>query len=268
MRSTCKAIERRARGVMPTRPRRNGESGFTLLELIVVVVIIAILASISVPIYLGVRKKAWNTATLSDVKNLSMIVETAAVDLGGDLPSSFEIAPQEDSQTVDISAMQSAQGMTSDMDVEVTLSADVSLCYTPNTRTVDKDGNRLGYTGRTSQNGAGYSNTHSYYIYGTNENNLDVYYMYDSSTGSLTKQENPQKISASSVSHVTGKTVATQTVRQRYRRGGRWYYRYKTVQVESFQVTYCDIETAYGLHDAADASWDRKDGWEGRNPLS
>ena len=67
MKSVRNALNRRAKG----------EKGFTLVELLVVVIIIGILSSVAVPIYLNQRKAAWNSTIQSDVKNASLVVETA-----------------------------------------------------------------------------------------------------------------------------------------------------------------------------------------------
>jgi len=51
------------------KSRRDGEEGFTLIELMVVVLIIAILIAIAIPTFLGARERAQNRAAQSDLRN-------------------------------------------------------------------------------------------------------------------------------------------------------------------------------------------------------
>jgi type IV pilus assembly protein PilA len=51
------------------RARRDGEEGFTLIELMVVVLIIAILIAIAIPTFLGAKSRAQDKAAQSNVRN-------------------------------------------------------------------------------------------------------------------------------------------------------------------------------------------------------
>ena len=163
------------RGVYQSlRRRASGQSGFTLIELLVVVIIIGILASISVPIYHQVRVAAWNSAAESDLKHASDDIENASVELGGKLPPNFMIgaSPKGQKQTIARNVKYGYGTEVTNTQTQVTLSPDVSLCYTT----------------------TGTGNT--YRIYTTNSNNLSVYYVYDSATGQIQQKNNPDKIAA------------------------------------------------------------------------
>ena len=64
---------------MLTRLTKRDE-GFTLIELMIVIAIIGILAAIAIPQFSAYRKRSYNSASQSDVRNLATAQEAYFVD--------------------------------------------------------------------------------------------------------------------------------------------------------------------------------------------
>ena len=62
---------------------RKSQKGFTLIELLIVVAIIGILAAIAIPQFAAYRQKAYNSAAMSDVRNIKTGMEAFSADSAG-----------------------------------------------------------------------------------------------------------------------------------------------------------------------------------------
>lgn len=61
---------------MPRPHHGRNDGGFTLIELLVVIIVIGILAAIAMPVFLNQRKKAQGATLKSELRNVSVVVES------------------------------------------------------------------------------------------------------------------------------------------------------------------------------------------------
>lgn len=64
-------------------PKKDGQKGFTLLELMIVIAIIGILAAIAIPQFITYRQKGYNTEAKAELKNLYTSCQAYFVDNPG-----------------------------------------------------------------------------------------------------------------------------------------------------------------------------------------
>ncbi len=67
--------------------KTKSSSAFTLIELLIVIAIIAILASIALPAFIGVQRRAKQTKDLSNGKQIAIALRQFALDNNGDFPN-------------------------------------------------------------------------------------------------------------------------------------------------------------------------------------
>ncbi len=115
---------------MLTRINRRLEErdeGFTLIELLVVIIIIGILAAIAIPVFLSQRKKGYDAAAKSDLRNLATLEETWLTDHSAYNADASTLPDYKRSNGVKVATRVSGDGQTFCLETYNTLSASPGL---------------------------------------------------------------------------------------------------------------------------------------------
>jgi prepilin-type N-terminal cleavage/methylation domain-containing protein len=81
--------------------RFRKQEGFTLIELLIVIIIIGILAAIAIPMFLGQRDKAKESAVKEGVHSIQVGIQSYAVDYNDTYPAAGNLQPTLDPAFVD-----------------------------------------------------------------------------------------------------------------------------------------------------------------------
>jgi len=77
--------------------KKEGQKGFTLIELMIVIAIIGILAAIAIPQFMQYRQRGYKASVQTDAKNAHTAVNAYMVDFPGGNPPAVTIGPEQTS---------------------------------------------------------------------------------------------------------------------------------------------------------------------------